>query len=94
MEDTENSEFDQIIGAIEDIAISDDFQALQTGLLEKYYHHFEVISITQTSSKKGELHDLYNLVNQYLKIFNFSPITETRLCQCKMSLNHIGMSIM
>ena len=58
MEDTENSEFDQIIGAIEDIAISDDFQALQTGLLEKYYHHFEVISITQTSSKKGELHEL------------------------------------
>ena len=53
MEDTENSEFDQIIGAIEDIAISDDFQALQTGLLEKYYHHFEVISITQTSSNKG-----------------------------------------
>ena len=58
MEDTENSEFDQIIGAIEDIAISDDFQALQTGLLEKYYHHFEVISITQTSSKKGVLHEL------------------------------------
>ena len=42
VEGTEGSEFDQIIGAIEDIAISDDFQALQNNLLETYCHHFEV----------------------------------------------------
>ena len=42
IEGTESSEFDQIIGAIEDIAISDDFQALQNNLLETYCHHFEV----------------------------------------------------
>ena len=42
VEGTESSEFDQIIGAIEDIAISDDFQALQNNLLETYCHHFEV----------------------------------------------------
>ena len=45
IEDTESTEFDQIIGAIEDIAISDDFQALQNNLLETYCHHFEVISV-------------------------------------------------
>ena len=45
MENTESSEFDQIIGAIEDIAISDDFQALQNNLLETHYHHFEVVLI-------------------------------------------------
>ena len=43
MENSESSEFDTIIGAIEDIAISDDFQALQKRLLETNYHHFEVI---------------------------------------------------
>ena len=42
VEGTDSSEFDQIIGAIEDIAISDDFQALQNNLLETYCHHFEV----------------------------------------------------
>ena len=43
MEDTDVTEFDQIIGGIEDIAISDDFQALQNNLLETYCHHFEVL---------------------------------------------------
>ena len=43
IEDTESNEFDQVIGAIEDIAISNDFEALQSSLLEMYYHHFEVI---------------------------------------------------
>ena len=42
IEDTEGSEFDQVIGAIEDIAISKDFQTLQNSLLEMYCHHFEV----------------------------------------------------
>ena len=47
MENAETSEFDTIIGAIEDIAISDDFQALQNRLLEMNYHHFEVGSVTK-----------------------------------------------
>ena len=36
------SEFDAIIGAIEDIVVGDTFQELQLGLLEQYHHHFEV----------------------------------------------------
>ena len=48
IENTESSEFDQIIGAIEDIAISDEFQALQNNLLETYYHHFEVSLVFMT----------------------------------------------
>ena len=34
--------FDQIVGAIEDIVIDDQFQDLQTELLEKHFHHFDV----------------------------------------------------
>ena len=34
--------FDQIVGAIEDIVIDDRFQDLQTELLEKHFHHFDV----------------------------------------------------
>ena len=34
--------FDQIVGAIEDIVIDDRFQDLQTDLLEKHFHHFDV----------------------------------------------------
>ena len=45
--------FDQIVGAIEDIVIDDQFQDLQTELLEKHFHHFDVSTekkhITQTS---------------------------------------------
>merc|ERR1719266_2094511 len=33
--------FDQIVGAIEDIVIDDQFQDLQTELLEKHFHHFD-----------------------------------------------------
>ena len=51
IEGTESSEFDQIIGAIEDIAISDDFQALQNNLLETYCHHFEVCYLFYICSK-------------------------------------------
>ena len=36
--------FDQIVGAIEDIVIDDRFQDLQTDLLEKHFHHFDVSS--------------------------------------------------
>ena len=34
--------FDRIVGAIEDIVIDDRFQDLQTDLLEKHFHHFDV----------------------------------------------------
>jgi len=33
--------FDRIVGAIEDIVIDDQFQDLQTDLLEKHFHHFD-----------------------------------------------------
>ena len=44
--------FDQIVGAIEDIVIDDQFQDLQTELLEKHFHHFDV------STEKNTLHKL------------------------------------
>ena len=39
--------FDDIIGAIEDIVVGDKFQELQTSILEKYHHHFEVCRFVQ-----------------------------------------------
>lgn len=34
--------FDQTVGAIEDIVIGEGFQELQSDLLEKHFHHFDV----------------------------------------------------
>ena len=39
------SEFDAVIGAIEEIVVEDRFQELQHNLLEKYHHHFEVLNV-------------------------------------------------
>ena len=44
--------FDQIVGAIEDIVIDDRFQDLQTDLLEKHFHHFDVSTSTLTKRQK------------------------------------------
>ena len=41
----EGNGFDDIIGAIEDIVVGDKFQELQTSILEKYHHHFEVCNM-------------------------------------------------
>ena len=35
-------DFDEVIGAIEDIVVDDRFQDIQHNLMEKYSHHFEV----------------------------------------------------
>ena len=43
--------FDQIVGAIEDIVIDDRFQDLQTDLLEKHFHHFDVSTSAKTKKK-------------------------------------------
>ena len=40
--DQAETAFDQIVGAIEDIVVDDRFQDLQTDLLEKHFHHFDV----------------------------------------------------
>ena len=37
-------DFDEVIGAIEDIVVDDRFQDIQHNLMEKYSHHFEVKS--------------------------------------------------
>ena len=54
--------FDQIVGAIEDIVIDDQFQDLQTELLEKHFHHFDV------STEKNTLHKLLFSKN-WIQIF-------------------------
>ena len=41
-QDQAETAFDQIVGAIEDIVVDDRFQDLQTDLLEKHFHHFDV----------------------------------------------------
>lgn len=41
-QDREYSQFDEIIGCIEDIVIEQQFQDLQESFLEKHYHHFEI----------------------------------------------------
>ena len=42
LDDQAETAFDQIVGAIEDIVVDDRFQDLQTDLLEKHFHHFDV----------------------------------------------------
>ena len=43
IENENSSVFDEIVGAIEDIVVDEKFQDLQTEILEKYFHHFDVI---------------------------------------------------
>ena len=40
------SKFDEVIGVIEDIVVDEKFQSLQSQILEKYHHHFDVRSFT------------------------------------------------
>ena len=42
LESENNSVFDEIVGAIEDIVVDDKFQNLQADILEKHFHHFDV----------------------------------------------------
>merc|ERR1712107_266433 len=50
-------DFDEVIGAIEDIVVDDRFQDIQHNLMEKYSHHFE-----DTEENKliyTEIHQIY-----------------------------------
>ena len=42
-ENPKDEYFDQIIGEIENILVEDDFMKLQKDLMERNWHHFEVI---------------------------------------------------
>ena len=42
LENENESVFDDIVGAIEDIVVDEKFQDLQAEILEKYFHHFDV----------------------------------------------------
>ena len=71
--------FDQIVGAIEDIVIDDQFQDLQTELLEKHFHHFDV------STEKNTLHKL--LLPQALNSnFFYTSLSNTRKINCTWNL--------
>merc|ERR1712226_1544377 len=49
------TDFDRIVGAIEDIIIEDGFQDLQNNMLEKYFHHFD-----NSEENKLIYTDIYN----------------------------------
>ena len=42
LESENSSLFDEIVGAIEDIVVDERFQDVQSDILEKYFHHFDV----------------------------------------------------
>ena len=52
--------FDRIVGAIEDIVIDDRFQDLQTDLLEKHFHHFDVSFYSQEMRTDHRMHKYLN----------------------------------
>ena len=67
LDDQAETAFDQIVGAIEDIVVDDRFQDLQTDLLEKHFHHFDV------STRVVILKNVIILIN----------ITYAKLCELK-----------
>ncbi|KAJ3111101.1 ADP-ribosylation factor-like protein 2-binding protein [Phlyctochytrium bullatum] len=39
--DPEDTKFDEVVGALEEVLMDDNFVSLQNQFLEKHYHHFE-----------------------------------------------------
>lgn len=69
---TSGSEFfDQVIGHIEDVVLSEQFQALHEHFLEKYWSHFE-----DTEENKLEYMDIFEEYTNTFETFFIEELNE------------------